>query len=155
MANFLYVIVKMIAVIHDMIMTWNDSFETVFSDKELHCLVIGFLGMGMLFVIYPLFKLLSENHVLVIAWIYVFTVIIVIVFAIEIGQGITGTGTMDFDDIVAGVAGFMAMFIAFVVVRAVVLGIFRLIRSLFDGGSGRSKGRRRRNDYDDYDDYDY
>ena len=155
MANFLYVIVKMIAVIHDMIMTWNDSFETVFSDKEVHFLVIGFLGMGMLFVIYPLFKLLSENHVLVIAWIYVFTVIIVIVFAIEIGQGITGTGTMDFDDIVAGVAGFMAMFIAFVVVRAVVLGIFRLIRSLFDGGSGRSKGRRRRNDYDDYDDYDY
>ena len=81
MADFLYVIVKMIAVIHDMIMTWNDSFETVFSDKELHFLVIGFLGMGMLFVIYPLFKLLSENHVLVIAWIYVFTVIIVIVFA--------------------------------------------------------------------------
>lgn len=155
MADFLYVVVKMIAVIHDMIMTWNDSFETVFSDKELHFLVIGFLGMGMLFVIYPLFKLLSENHVLVIAWIYVFTVIIVIVFAIEIGQGITGTGKMDFDDIVAGVAGFMAMFIAFVVVRAVVLGIFKLIRSLFGGGSGRSKGRRRRNDYDDYDDYDY
>ncbi|MCI9166839.1 MAG: hypothetical protein HFH01_01390 [Dorea sp.] len=145
MADFLYVIVKMIAVIHDMIMTWNDSFETVFSDKELHFLVIGFLGMGMLFVIYPLFKLLSENHVLVIAWIYVFTVIIVIVFAIEIGQGITGTGTMDFDDIVAGVAGFMAMFIAFVVARAVVKGVFRLIRSLFGGG------KRRRKDYDYYD----
>lgn len=155
MADFLYVIVKMIAVIHDMIMTWNDSFETVFSDKELHFLVIGVLGMGMLFVIYPLFKLLSENHVLVIAWIYVFTVIIVIVFAIEIGQGITGTGTMDFDDIVAGVAGFMAMFIAFVIVRAVILGIFRLIRSLFGGGSSRSRSRRRRDDYDDYDDYDY
>jgi len=145
MADFLYVIVKMIAVIHDMIMTWNDSFETVFSDKELHFLVIGFLGMGMLFVIYPLFKLLSENHVLVIAWIYVFTVIIVIVFAIEIGHGITGTGTMDFDDIVAGVAGFMAMFIAFVVARAVVKGVFRLIRSLFGGG------KRRRKDYDYYD----
>lgn len=135
----------MIAVIHDMIMTWNDSFETVFSDKELHFLVIGVLGMGMLFVIYPLFKLLSENHVLVIAWIYVFTVIIVIAFAIEIGQGITGTGTMDFDDIVAGVAGFMAMFIVFVVIRAAILGIFRLIRSLSGGG------KRRRDDYDYYD----
>ena len=135
----------MIAVIHDMIMTWNDSFETVFSDKELHFLVIGVLGMGMLFVIYPLFKLLSENHVLVIAWIYVFTVIIVIAFAIEIGQGITGTGTMDFDDIVAGVAGFMAMFIVFVVIRAAILGIFRLIRSLAGGG------KRRRDDYDYYD----
>ena len=145
MADFLYVIVKMIAVIHDMIMTWNDSFETVFSDKELHFLVIGILGMGMLFVIYPLFKLLSENHVLVIAWIYVFTVIIVIAFAIEIGQGITGTGKMDFDDIVAGVAGFMAMFIVFAAIRAVVLGIFRLIRSLSGGG------RRRRDAYDYYD----
>ena len=59
---------------------------------------------------------------------------------------------MDFDDIVAGVAGFMAMFIAFVVVRAAVLGVFRLIRSLFGGGGSR---RRRRDDYDDYDDYDY
>lgn len=141
MADFLYIIVKMIAVIHDMIMTWNDSFETVFSDKELHFLVIGVLGMGMLFIIYPLFKLLSRNHVLVIAWIYVFTVIIVIVFAIEIGQGITGTGTMDFDDIVAGIAGFMAMFVAFVLVRAVALWIFRMFQSLF--GS-------RKDDYDDY-----
>lgn len=149
MADFLYVVVKMIAVLHDMIMTWNDSFETVFSDKELHFLVIGVLGMGMLFVIYPLFKLLSENHVLVIAWIYVFTVIIVIAFAIEIGQGITGTGKMDFDDIVAGVAGFMAMFIVFAAVRAVILGIFRLIRSLSGGGR-----RRRRDSYDDYDYYD-
>ena len=126
MADFLYIIVKMIAVIHDMIMTWNDSFETVFSDKELHFIVIGILGMGMLFVIYPLFKWLSKKHVLVIAWIYVFTVIIVIVFAIEIGQGITGTGKMDFDDIVAGVAGFMAMFIVFAVIRGILHAIGKL-----------------------------
>lgn len=127
MADFLYIIVKMIAVIHDMIMTWNDSFETVFSDKELHFIVIGILGMGMLFVIYPLFKWLSKKHVLVIAWIYVFTVIIVIVFAIEIGQGITGTGKMDFDDIVAGVAGFMAMFIVFAVIRGILHAIGKLL----------------------------
>ena len=96
-------------------------------------MVIGLLGMGMLFIIYPLFKLLSENHVLVIAWIYVFTVIIVIVFAIEIGQGLTGTGTMDFDDIVAGVAGFMVMFIAFAVIRAIIRGIGKLISYIFGG----------------------
>lgn len=133
MADFLYIIVRMIAGVHDAIMTWNDSCETVLSDKELHFLIIGLMGMGMLFIIYPLFQLLSKNHVLVIAWIYVFTVIIVIVFAIEIGQGITGTGTMDFDDIVAGVAGFMAMFIAFAVIRGIVRGIGRLVRHLFGG----------------------
>lgn len=131
MANFLYIIVKMIAVAHDAIMTWNDSCETVLSDKQLHFIVIGLLGMAMLFVIYPLFQLLSHNHVLTIAWIYVFTVIIVIVFAIEIGQGITGTGTMDFDDIVAGIAGFMFMFIIFAVVRGIIRGIAKLIGYLF------------------------
>lgn len=132
MSEFLYGIVRMITMFHNGIMTWNDSCETVLSDKELHFIVIGLLGMGMLFIIYPLFKLLSKNHVLVIAWIYVFTVIMVIVFAIEIGQGLTGTGTMDFNDIVAGVIGFMFMFMVFVVVRAVVLGVARLIRYIFD-----------------------
>ena len=134
MVDFLYSIVGLIAVIHNTILRMNDSFETVLSDKELHFIVIGLLGMGMLFVIYPLFKLLSKNHVLVIAWIYVFTVIIVIVFAIEIGQGITGTGTMDFDDITAGVFGFMAMFIVFVIIRAIILGIAHMIKSLFGRG---------------------
>lgn len=148
MTDLLYAIVEIIAQIHTVILSWNDSFETTFTDKELHFIVIGLLGMGMLFVIYPLFKLLSKNHVLVIAWIYVFTVIMVIVFAIEIGQGFTGTGTMDFDDIVAGVIGFMAMFIAFAIVRAIVLGIARLFGSF--GGGGR---RRRYDDYDDYDDF--
>lgn len=148
MTDLLHAIVEIIAQIHTIILSWNDSFETTFTDKELHFIVIGLLGMGMLFVIYPLFKLLSKNHVLVIAWIYVFTVIMVIVFAIEIGQGFTGTGTMDFDDIVAGVIGFMAMFIAFAIVRAIVLGIARLFGSF--GGGGR---RRRYNDYDDYDDF--
>ncbi len=148
MTDLLHAIVEIIAQIHTIILSWNDSFETTFTDKELHFIVIGLLGMGMLFVIYPLFKLLSKNHVLVIAWIYVFTVIMVIVFAIEIGQGFTGTGTMDFDDIVAGVIGFMAMFIAFAIVRAIVLGIARLFGSF--GGGGR---RRRYDDYDDYDDF--
>ncbi|MGN1168124.1 MAG: hypothetical protein ACI4S2_17045 [Lachnospiraceae bacterium] len=133
MSDFLYGIVRIITVLHNAIMTWNDSCETVLSDKELHFIVIGLLGMGMLLIIYPLFKILSENHVLVIAWIYVFTVIIVIVFAIEIGQGITGTGTMDFDDIFAGVLGFMVMFLIFAVIRGVILGISKLIRYLFGG----------------------
>ena len=131
MSEFLYTIVRIIAVFHTAIMRWNDNCETVLSDKQLHFLVIGVLGMALLFVIYPLFQLLSKHHVLAIAWIYVFTVILVLVFAIEIGQGFTGTGTMDFDDIVAGVAGFMVMFIIFAVVRAVVLLIIKLIKSIF------------------------
>ncbi|MGN0204596.1 MAG: hypothetical protein ACI4BB_08630 [Coprococcus sp.] len=128
MSELLYYLVEKMARIHDIIMTWNDSCENVLSDKELHFLIIGILGMALLLVIFPLFKALSENHVLVIAWIYVFTVMVVITFAIEIGQGITHTGRMEMEDIISGLAGFMAMFLIFAAIRAVVLGIVKLIR---------------------------
>lgn len=50
-----------------------------------------------------------------VAWIYVFTLIIVITFAIEIGQKVTNTGNMEFADIVFGVVGFIVMFFIFAV----------------------------------------
>ncbi|MDD6857123.1 hypothetical protein ACTNBM_00410 [Lachnospiraceae bacterium HCP1S3_C3] len=127
MGDFLYWIVEIIAKIHNKILTFNDSCETVLDDKQLHFLVIGILGMFLLMIIYPLFKALSKNHILVITWIYVFTVIIVITFAIEIGQKVTGTGNMEFADILSGVAGFLAMFIVFAIVR----WLFHMIVDLF------------------------
>lgn len=79
---------------------------------------------------YPVFKWLAKHdHVMVIAWIYVLTLIIVITFAIEIGQKVTGTGNMEFADIVMGVFGFIVMFLVFSVVR----GIYKLIRNLIRG----------------------
>lgn len=131
--GFLYWVVEQIAKVHRYLLTLNDSFEYVFTDKELHFIVIGFLGMGMLFVVYPIFKALSKKHVMVIAWIYVFTVIIVITFAIEIGQKVTNTGAMEFADIVFGVVGFLFMFIVFSVVR----GIYHLIKDYMNGKRGR------------------
>ena len=128
MEKFLYSLVGIITKIHNGIMTWNDSFETVFTDKELHFWVIGIIGMLLLLVIFPLFKLLSKNHVLVIAWVYVFTLMVVLTFAIEIGQGFTHTVTMDFDDIVFGLVGFMVLFLIFAAVRAVILAIVRLLK---------------------------
>ena len=88
------------------------------------------MGMGFIFVVYPVFKWLAKHdHVMVIAWIYVLTLIIVITFAIEIGQKVTGTGNMEFADIVMGVFGFIVMFLVFSVVR----GIYKLIRNLLRG----------------------
>ena len=129
MVQLLYWCVGIIAEIHDKIMHLNDAFEMNFTDKELHFLVIGLLGLAMIFVIYPLFKYLAKhNHEMVIAWIYVTTVIIVITFAIEIGQKISGTGNMDFADIMFGLVGYFAMFLIFMLFRAVYHLILRLIR---------------------------
>ena len=128
MKEMLYKIVGLIAKIHNYILSLNDAFEYNFSDKELHFLVIGALGLGLIFVVYPVFKWLARrNHVMTIAWIYVFTLIVVITFAIEIGQKITHTGQMEFADIMFGVVGFLAMFLVFAVIRRNWHGICSLL----------------------------
>ena len=84
MKTFLYWIVEMIARAHSRLLKLNDAYEYNFSDKELHFLVIGVLGMLMIFVVHPIFKWLVKNdHIMVVSWIYVFTLIIVITFAID------------------------------------------------------------------------
>jgi glycopeptide antibiotics resistance protein len=131
MKEFLYRIVGWVALIHSHILKLNDAYEYNFTDKELHFLVIGILGMALILVVYPLFKWLAKRgHVMIIAWIYVFTLILVITFAIEIGQKVTNTGSMEFADIVFGVVGFLAMFFVFSVIREIVHLIGRLIRYL-------------------------
>jgi len=124
MGKLLYWIVEIIAKVHNRLLMLNDAYEYNFSDKELHFLIIGALGMAMIFVVHPVFKWLARhNHIMVISWVYVFTLIIVITFAIEIGQRVTNTGVMEFKDIMFGVLGFISMFMVFSVIR----GIYHLI----------------------------
>lgn len=129
MRDFLYTLVEQISIIHNKIMQLNDAYEYNFSDKQLHFIVIGVLGMALVFLIHPIFKLLAKtNHVMVITWIYVFTLIIVLTFAIEIGQKVTHTGVMDFGDIVFGVFGFFLLFALFACVRCIIKAIIKLFR---------------------------
>ncbi len=129
MRDFLYFIVEVIAIIHSKILSLNDTWEYNLSDKELHFLVIGIIGMAMIFVVYPVFKwLANRNCIMTISWIYVFTLIIVLTFAIEIGQKVTNTGTMDFADIMFGLVGFIFMFAIFAVLREIYHLICRFIK---------------------------
>ena len=129
MITFLYAVLDFINDWHTYILSLNDAYEANFTDKELHFLVIGALGMAMIFIIQPLFTLLAKtNHVLVISWIYVFTLILLLTFAIEIEQKMTGSGVMDFDDMVFGIWGFMLMFLVYAIIRGIIIGIIRLIR---------------------------
>jgi len=127
MVRFLYFMVEGVARIHDKLLQINDSSALFLTDKQLHFAVMGLLGMGLLLVIYPLFLLLSKRHVLTIAWIYVFTVMVMLSFAIEIGQGITDTGNMDLEDVISGLAGFMLLFIIFAILRMIIIGIRNLL----------------------------
>lgn len=126
MKEMLYLIVEYIAKIHDKINTLNDHTKG-FTDKELHFIVIGVIGMLMVFVLVPLVRWLAERgHYLFLTWFYVVTVLIVLTFAIEIGQGITHTGTLDFDDIVFGLVGFFSFYAIYLVIRYLIIGIAHL-----------------------------
>lgn len=128
MESFLYSILDFINYVHTYILTWNDAYEANFTDKDLHFLVIGCLGMILIFIVQPIFTLLAKtNHVLVISWIYVFTLILLLTFAIEIEQKITKSGVMDFEDIVFGIWGFMLMFLIFAIIRAIIIAIIHLV----------------------------
>lgn len=126
----MYYIVGIIAQIHDRLLRINDGFPVVLSDKDLHFLVIGLLGMALFFVVHPIFKALARRgHEAVVSWIYVFTLIIVITFSIEIGQHITHTGTLEFADIAFGVVGFLAFFAVYALVRVIIRLLVSVVRS--------------------------
>ena len=120
--------IDIIYMTHTYFLSMNDSFEAQLSDKQLHFLIIGLLGIAMLIVIYPLFKWMAKKNLTVlISWFYVFTVLVVITFAIEIGQWYSHTGEMDFNDILAGLVGYFAMSFIFLLVVAII----ELIKSIF------------------------
>ena len=120
MTQFLYYLVGKMAAVHDWLMSLNDSYGLFLTDKWLHFIVMGAVGLVLLLVIHPLFSKLAEtDHTIVITWIYVFTLMVVLTFGIEIGQGVSGTGSVDLDDVVAGIAGFLAVFLVFAGIRAI------------------------------------
>ena len=127
MWEIIYTFTLWVARIHDRILRINDAGGWYFDDKQLHFIVVGVFGMLMIFVLYPIFKLLAKHdHMMVITWIYVFTVVLVLTFAIEIGQGFTGMGVMESQDIAYGINGFLVMFLIFAVLR----GLYHAIRKM-------------------------
>ena len=124
----LYEGTMVVAQIHESLMHLNDNFELYFGDKDMHFIVMAVLGMILFFMVHFVFKRLAKWSIAAISFIYVFTVMTVLGLAIEIGQKITGTGDMDFRDVVAGLYGVLAFFAVYTVYRLIVLLVRHLMR---------------------------
>jgi len=74
-----------------------------------------------------MFRILSKWSITVISFIYTFTMVLVFVFALEIQQGITGSGNMEFDDAAIGVVGFFVFFGVYLLIRGIAFGIKKLL----------------------------
>ncbi len=111
MYRIIYYFITLITRLHAKVLSINDNHGLDLTDKQLHFLIIGVFGFAMLLVIQPIFKWLVKHHAeLMITFLYVFTIVVVISFAIEIGQAYSGTGDMDFYDIASGILGFFVFF---------------------------------------------
>lgn len=117
MKAFLYFVVDLIAKAHDYLLRVNDRVELYLSDKQLHFIVIGVLGLLLFFFARWLFQKLNRNAI---AWIYTLTVVVGLTFAIEIGQYVSGTGSMELADIVVGIWGVLAFGAAYTLIHYIV-----------------------------------
>jgi hypothetical protein len=133
MKEFIKVLAEIVNTIHDIIMEMTANAGLNFTDKDLHLWVFGFIGIVSFFSVHLIFKLLAQYSITAISFIYTFTVMLVLVFAIEIQQKITGRGQMEFDDAVVSLWGFILFFAVFLVLKGIYLLISRLIKNRTTG----------------------
>ena len=135
MSNALKSITSIMNYFHDKLFLLNNYLGLSFTDKQLHFLAIGLLGIILFILVNKLFKFLVQYSLTAISFIYTFTVLVVLVFAIEIGQKLTGRGRMEFQDIVEGLWGFL---VAFAIYMGIII-IVRWLKKLFWHQSGSRK----------------
>ena len=128
--DWLYIIISKIAYIHDSIERFARTLPVRFTDKDLHFIVIGLFGLVLLVLVLPLFRALTRHGKSgLMAWLFTLSTVIMISFAIEIGQVTTGTGKMEMEDIVFGLLGFLAVSAVVGLVYLLLCLILRILKS--------------------------
>jgi hypothetical protein len=126
--EFIKLIAEVINLIHDVIMDMAEGAGLQMSDKDLHLWVFGIIGILTFFAVHFVFNRLVQYSITAISFIYTFTVMLVLVFAIEIQQKLTGRGQMEFNDAVVSLWGFLLFFAVFLVLKGIVLVITKLLQ---------------------------
>jgi len=101
MKELILILAAIVNEIHD---TLNQLFGMNMSDKDLHFWVMGIIGIIFFIGVYILFKIVGKwkFSTTILSFIYTFTMMTVLVFAIEIQQAITNRGNMEFADAAVG-----------------------------------------------------
>lgn len=126
----LKLITSFVNYLHDKLILVTRLLGFQLNDEQLHFWVIGLIGILFFLVVNKLFIKIARHSIRLISFIYTFTVLIVVVFAIEIEQKITGHGNMEFSDIVEGLRGFIVAFLIYMLIRLLILGIQKVVYRL-------------------------
>ena len=139
MKEIILIVAEIINTMHDVILDLSVFLGLDVTDKDLHLWIMGIIGIFIFGCTHVFFKYLSRYGLTAISFVYTLTVMVVIVFAIEIQQQLTGRGQMEFDDAVMGLWGFLLFFAAYLIIKGIIKGIHYLL----------NKKNRKTNDFSD------
>ncbi|MDW7617917.1 hypothetical protein SC499_25470 [Peribacillus simplex] len=130
MKEFIQILAEIVNNLHDFILFFvSDTLNSNATDKDLHFWIMGIIGIIIFLFVLFLSNLISRIRfgITILSFLYTFTVMVVLVFAIEIQQALTSRGNMEFQDAAVGLWGFIVFFMVF----AVVSSIFLLVKNFF------------------------
>lgn len=117
MTRILKFLIAIINKAHDLIVDSSHAMGLGLTDKQLHFWLLGIAGVIVFVVCDVFFKKLARWSISAITFIYTFTILVVGVLAIEIEQKVTNSGSMEFDDVVAGLSGFLVLSALYILAR--------------------------------------
>ncbi|MFC5466196.1 hypothetical protein [Lederbergia graminis] len=120
MKEFILIIADIVNGIHDLLNAMAKQTGLNLTDKDLHLWVFGIVGITFFLITHLIFTKLAKLSITAISFIYTFTVMFILVFAVEIQQKITGRGEMDFADAVISLWGFLLFFAAFLAIKGII-----------------------------------
>ncbi|MEH6948518.1 hypothetical protein V7068_15885 [Bacillus sp. JJ634] len=124
MKEIIQMLVDIVNNLHDFIQIFvNHTLNLGLTDKDLHFWVMGIIGIMIFLFVLVLSRILAKMRfgITILSFLYTFTFMVVLVFAIEIQQALTNRGHMEFQDAIIGILGFILFFLLFVAVSAVFL----------------------------------
>lgn len=126
--------------IHDFIQVYASNYLNLgLNDKDLHFWIMGIIGLFVFLIVLFLSKLISKMPfgITILSFLYTFTFMVVLVFAIEIQQAITNRGNMEFQDAIVGLWGYVVFFLGFAIISSVMLIAKRFLNRLLKNDSSK------------------
>ncbi|QIZ07562.1 hypothetical protein HFZ78_13145 [Priestia megaterium] len=128
--------------IHDFIQLYTSNYLNLgLNDKDLHFWIMGIIGIFVFLVVLILSKLISKMPfgITILSFLYTFTFMVVLVFAIEIQQAITNRGNMEFQDAIVGLWGYVVFFLGFAIISSAILIAKRFLNRLLKNSSSKRR----------------
>lgn len=112
--------VSIINRLHGILLLIVEKLGLQLGDKQLHFWILGVIGIILFVAVDAAFRWISKWSVSALSFVYTLTILVVVALTMEIQQQITRRGALDFNDIIAGIWGFMVLFGLYILVRMAI-----------------------------------